>query len=1040
MVNSSPELALKLAEKRALEKKQASKEAKELEESPEDSDSFSYSPIKQDSPSNFSFKSLFSTSGKKKKKFGPLAIFIVVLLAFVVISFTSTSLLPGHIDANTQEAFDVQYTASKLALKTVTIAMLENGSLPSGFAERLTESGLEVGYLDGNSGEFIAGLRPNDDSVIALASATDGDKERDHSLVLRFGDNIITSKTFGDYFDYDPEAYAAFSEATYGRAMNHYDTAANNFYANTMSSNRNVFKNYQITGNNSSDTEAFNIAFKAIFGNTDSLANTVVEVNYNFENDIPASNPTGYHKRVYGCYAINDKKTWLEYETLEQALPDPEPCWKPIKNIFGQIIGWEFDSQNYELIDTDEKACTRYGVINDVQTEYIDGTCYANILESDTPPDALDQIEAMSYSIFNSTDAQAKAVSIVSQAVNANETYQAMEYYLTIEEAISKMKAGLGSESPINAVLNMLTVETTSTDQKGNTHTGSAVQSPALAAVLTKSYSSSLPNEVANNSVDRLIDSSSTAFINLFGSGSELASTEPVEVGTAAEALLSASSATKTQTGSFIKDFGYFFIGKIEEITASAAGGIVSSLAPSISQSVLTTNPADYSGIMAGDFFAMGGSALGSKIATFTSGATIGDFDTIASYQKDTSRILAMDAAASRLNSSPFDITNSNTFLGSIASDFSSLMIKNPSLLSTFSTMSSLTSSSIKGLLPGAFADSAELEFQTLSGTDCPSSSNMGSQGNIWCIPTVTFDTASIESALSDSGFDKFLRDNTEESTEADSSGKETTTYVARTNSDLDVFMSYNSGREANFGQRNSNIYNSLVNALDGEDSIKPEAGGGFFSRIKDAIKKFFAKIKNIFSAMFNTNSGKRGVNNELITERNEQKSARVARIATGEEFLNASSSKYWNTYKYAQAYVIYNRILDQIDYFSPSNENTTALSKYFTPGTGTNPSGDYIAAVTSHPENETDIEYLSRISGLTPSESEFALNYVAVETYLASLDRTTLFAFLDFVAPDSTSTPTIDLFAAFHDSDNSIEEDQKSTPILEKRREVYYV
>ena len=274
----------------------------------------------------------------------------------------------------------------------------------------------------------------------------------DPSLVLRWQGTILDADTFAAYFEENPQFYSSFSEATYGRALGHYDSAALDFYDN-LSSTRDVFADYIATGNNATDTSA----------------NNLMDVTYNLSSDVTFVK--GFYHAVEGWYLGS-------YDNYLGHLSDgtPAQCLRPGA---GCIV-----------VRSPSQACDVYSILHNVKTRYTDATCYAEVSETNATGSAVDSylsnLTSSSLSLSSSA-ANERAVSLLSTAVNANETYQSMSFFLTIEEAISKMKAGDGAESPINSILNFLTTSTTT-----SYGTGAPVQAPGLAAVLTQNFSPDL--------------------------------------------------------------------------------------------------------------------------------------------------------------------------------------------------------------------------------------------------------------------------------------------------------------------------------------------------------------------------------------------------------------------------------------------------------------------------------------------------------------------------------------------------------------------
>ncbi|MBR0432024.1 hypothetical protein IJK16_03450 [Candidatus Saccharibacteria bacterium] len=832
------------------------------------------------------------TQRKKKKSklkvIAPLAIVLTILIGGGALILSSMSLLPIHLDSLITEATDVQFADNSLVKKMLTKFLLSSGSLPSSFAERLGKAGITVGYLN-KEGNFIAGL--HDNSTVNLASTN---APADNSLVLQFENQLITPADLIDSLDSNLKLRSAFSEATYGRAMNFYDESAENFYSG-LNITRNVFKDFEVSGDEETDRESYNSTMSEIFEKkSNSSANTVVDATDEVYASDPYNNPKSpcYHNFQCSCQKYAAGREWF---------------------ILNGICYCEKEANN---------AATGNAV-----EEYINAVKNRATATS-------------------SSEATYNTAALLSNAVGANETYQSMQFFLANEENISKMKAGEGNNSAINQVLNWLTTPTTTTtiNTEGEEITlkGAPIEADALAAILA--------GEKFTN--EKSADFSSERILNIADNklnGTTGAHTTQSAISAISNTLMS----VKITLQSFISDFTSLFIGKIQSATAFAAESIIALITPSLSKSVLFSNAADYSGIVAGNFYVKGASAANSYLARSAQGGTVGDANAVTAYNRVTANVLALDAAADRATRSPFDVNSKNTFLGSIVTSL--LPIATSSPLHFFSSLLSLTNNS----LPSAFALGEDSSYQTTYG-ECSALTGINAKGDVYCNSIITFDTSTIDNALNDSGFQSFVNNNTN----ADGTPKE--------NSDLAKFILYNNGRESPIGVKDANILNALNKNTESE-------------------KKWYQKItsffKNLFSSLFST-SGTNNYEKEL-------KEQNQIGFATGSVFVNSSSNAYWNTFKYAQRYVSISRALEQLGYFDEDNTNTAELTMF--KHTNYNPvnkfTNDYFAA---HPVDNSDSGYLARISGITKEDAEFVIAYINYVNYLANYDYNNLYSFIE--------------------------------------------
>lgn len=937
--------------------KSESPDQNENEEQDNSSNEMNYTGNRQNSSRDGFFKQDQKKKGKldlkKLKKASPLLIGLLLIVAPLLLVFGTGSLLFADIDENTQESMDVQYLAMRKVAQTAVKIMLQNGSLPSTFAETLTENGLEVGYLDAN-GTFIAGLRPNPENSITLASSTNDNTGTDNSLVIRFKNQIIDADSWDYFAETNAEVYSKFNDATYGRAAGHYDAAAEAFYS-TINASRNVFSGYT-----RKDTTDF--------------------------------------KEILNQYYSS--KSITEYDVIDS------------KCVNQKDQGDNITSCNVNPYSDPTSALDRY------MEELYKNTLVDCDNNTETELELCDQVQASTI------------LYLVNAALNANETYESMKYFLTLEEVMSKTKAGDSAEAPINEMLNYLT----SADENGT----SAVQSDTMSSILTKSFSNYSGEDAKDYSIDRIglsnildiIGNNDTLKLALNTTGTNIASSasssygaqdksksmiklleeveEPVKPDGPPSSLLcdlSDDSSSPECTSYYIAKAAYDtayaeyekqlkkyeeYLEKSDPSKKPKTVSVEDSLKKMLESEFTTyTNEKGFTetvGAKSGELFSKGASILGSRIATFGEGGTAGTKESIAQYQKETNKLIAWEAEVERSQKSPFDISSQNTFLGNIVHSFSNYFYTSTNL----SSFSSIIKNSFSSLLPGTFADN-DSSFQTTYG-ECPESEYSDFACSVYSYPTVTFNLEALENYID---------------TTANNDSSQTL-------DGYDDYEEYNNKRSSNVGYPNYEIAEKI---WDDRSGISKLTGWikQFTNFSTNKIKQFFSeehKVKDYFSTYYS-----RFNSNELA-------------VITGEAFLNGGGNAE------AQAYCAYSRFLDQIGYFSEENTNTAQLTSFFIPGTG---KSEYIASLENYAEdfkNLSDTEYLARISGISEDEANIVLGYIIYNSYLASIDHDSALAFgkkeeFNFEASiQSESTTQLAIF-------NS---EAKTIDSSSKRREIAYV
>ncbi len=458
-----------------------------------------------------------------------------------------------------------------------------------------------------------------------------------------------------------------------------------------------------------------------------------------------------------------------------------------------------------------------------------------------------------------STEATLNSADTLKVADTISKEQRSSLFYLTFMENISKMKAGEGNESRINEAMNYLyeESETEIVDvETGETIKvkGTALESPSLYSIL------------AGGEVDTKITQNYSSERILKTVENKLGTTE----------ASGAISGTVASTNTGIKGS----IGRFLNLnTAGSSTEVLNSVNKTVDSSLVNNSYSTISGVSAGEFLVEGAVNVGKELAK-ASGATAGDAAAVASYARLTSTVLAMDAAADRIDRSPFDITSKNTFLGSIIYKVAvaSMGMKN-SLFKNATVISNLTTSAVLSLLPTTYADETD-GFLTEFG-DCETYQTMlGAVGTTHCSEIATFDTSTLNNTFNDAGFINFVNENTTLS----ASG----TRTVNSDSVLADFILYNNERTTPMGIIDGGILSSLSN---GSSSV------GFLSDFVEMIKSFLGADE--------TNK----------------------RIASGAEYVNSSSNPNWSKYKYAQRYVSLARATESLRQYADS---ATAYNNIF--------------------------------------------------------------------------------------------------------------
>lgn len=724
-----------------------------------------------------------------------------------------------------------------------------------------------------------------------------------------------------------------FNQATLSKAGNFYDTAANTQFAR-VGTTRNLYKDYEQTGNSDIDMENFRDTVNTKFDNQNST-------------DI-----TTTHE-------------------------DPEYVYEIDENGNSHIVT---DENGNPVVTHDTVKQTGSAVTTNQSID--EATAKAEQFTSSIASNVSSKLERISNSMAWGCTAL-QIGNLVAIAVMANEIYQSIQYFMSFMEPSSKMQSGNGNESPINEVLNTLvTPYDTTIDDYTNysvsgsidsknlsinigtySMSGSMVESPSTLAILSNTPINT--TEAEKFSIERitnpLLSTMATA----------LTSTNAIKTCNRAQGVSAAISlgisivpfigSVKIVGGMIwqgIKQIGWNLIVSFGVTT------LLSFMIPAIAKTMFTNVFEDLKGKAAGEELARGGSASLSKLSRAANGLGLASKEAVLEYNQANNEILALNAEVERYRRSPFDITSSHTFLGSI---IHSLL---PSVLSSgatsVKTLLSTTSSSIAQLTGSVSAAGEGSNYMTTFG-DCTQLAEIGAACSVHGIATPAGDVSTFELSPAT---DTVYRDKIQSQLEnCDSDGFGCT---IKKNSDLAKYISYCNLRESPDGIPDSNIMNE-IQASNGISSVL----GGVLSSILGSAP-FASDVITILDsftaeAYFDWTNSQKCVN-------------------------NPETNPDWDTdIKYYAAYVSDMRQADQFGVFEDDTENagsspvTAFVNEYY----------------AEHPLDTTPAGTLARISGMTKDDAELVLDVIAYYQFLETYDPETRIA-MDGNTSDISDSATI--------------------------------
>ena len=382
--------------------------------------------------------------------------------------------------------------------------------------------------------------------------------------------------------------------------------------------------------------------------------------------------------------------------------------------------------------------------------------------------------------------------------VSAYQIFQSISYYMSLMEPISKMMAGEGDASAINAALNFFTTETTSEVAVINPDgtitkkyvTGSPLQASGPKAIL----GSTQPNQgdLAPYSVDTITKAANNIALSTAG-------TNIVCDGIlAANAVISLAS--NAMPGGTLANFAVrAIVNTVQNVAiAGAISAIVSAVVPYVAKIFAGNIFESYTGIPAGELFSLGGANANFKLATQGSGYMPASEEYVDEQNKQTTYVLAQEAELDRRRRSPFDITSKNTFLGSLLTKFSYISNQN-SFLGYMSSIAGTITNAFGVFNPSVGAYDGELSY-TSNYQDC--SMLGGSVCDMYGTNIVAMDFSTIDLSPDDPTYISVINPN------LDDDGN------IIDGSELSKFINACVERESPWGVLDVNIVNALQTSL----------------------------------------------------------------------------------------------------------------------------------------------------------------------------------------------------------------------------------
>ncbi len=418
-----------------------------------------------------------------------------------------------------------------------------------------------------------------------------------------------------------------------------------------------------------------------------------------------------------------------------------------------------------------------------------------------------------------------KVANMVSVTVAAAEIYQAINYFLSNAENISKTKAGDGNDAAQGYLLNFLNESTTTTytDVESGEEkevTGAPIEAEGFANVLAGANPDL--NKTKNYSVESAFVASgfaiglSAANNRICGGLRAVGATVSIAVG------LFSGGIAKTITT----------LAKTTFINFALQQGIVAilgALIPKIAMSLFENTADSLAGIPAGETFVKGAALGNKKVARSTSGQMLASKEIATAYARQTQIANAYESELGRRNRSPFDASSPDTFLGSLASKFAVISSSN-NVISSIANISNIVGNTFASLVGSTatktYANSISDPDYTvdyeLAGTDyadvfadestCQNLTDIGAACGVYGEEDPATDPNVMKVSSDNPKYQEILEKNVRK--------LEDGTYEVIPNSLLANKIMYCDERDSPFGVFDSNIANAFETSLGFADNI----------------------------------------------------------------------------------------------------------------------------------------------------------------------------------------------------------------------------
>lgn len=908
------------------------------------------------------------------KKKGPIVSIMLLLLGVGGVTLGSQSLMPFSLVEQFRETYDSITTSTNLRSKTFLKLQLDNKEIENPIAKKyfgiageevfkvsdkqktkLAKQGIYVEEDFGGTGKTAMLFDDGTGSLKVVAANSDaaelfkgvGDVGEIHGMKVDVSDAMDFEMKFEASGDFR-NGYIKSSRTWRGAVGAWFDSITVKFL-DSNSITRNRFKDFREK-----------VAAEANGNTRQEAIDLMNKTKQELDADLTHRGATYEYPEVdKDGNPIIDKETGKQKVTkLKMEYDANEKLWRAADST-GYDIEIKEDAPEFKDINFDDEINATGRLGNKMSKSEA-----REVVNNAKEASGASKISGMANTVANATCAVFNVIGTVELLVAAHEGLQIIQLVTGYFEAIDKVRAGDGGDSPINDLANGLTTPMDTTEEK-YAGDGEDTETSVISGHenMTAMQSAGITSLYANTSIDPEDKS-----VENFNLGSrlnsmlgELSNGLTAFTGCAVAKLTTALVDAVIDAAALVTCFTPAFMVCIGKKLAESAVSVGAAIAISEGISVAMKYLIPYaSKIFTRDLISdLAGEDLGNALMSGANmymgnnhrsgGGSLTTVEKYAQFKASQQNVIAEEAKYQRETRSPFDASSQYTFVGSIMQQVISLSTISSGPANIVNSIGSLISNSVISLLPSAFAINI---VDTMPNPEtyeqyCPQLASIGAIGDAYCNPYIVSDLDTISVSPDD-----VVSEVQEGNLDDDGNIIE--------GSRLAYYVKYCGNRTSPFGVVDTNIANGFSADINGKNE--------HVNTVANSALGALPVVGDLIDVVSNT---EQLANMGWIV-------GKSCVAGNDGEGIGVESID-WEEGKYYQRFVEDQRIMESID-------------------------DDYTSVVTAFLDEhlddlEEDDSYeavLARYSGLSKEVVVAVLDYVEYEEYVANYEPDTRYAFIE--------------------------------------------